>query len=150
MLEQILTHPLWWHWIVFGLLLVVSEIIMPLFIVVWFGLSAIVVGIIDKLFDTSFSTELLIWIVLSVAFLASWFVFFKDKTISKSGQSDFTLGTKGIVTKEIKPHDKGKVKFDAPVLGSSNWFATADEELEVGTSIKIIDVKGQLLKVQKD
>jgi membrane protein implicated in regulation of membrane protease activity len=150
MLEQLLTNPLWWHWVVFGLLLIVSEIFMPLFIVIWFGLSAIIVGVVDKLFDTSFATEILVWTVLSVVFLALWFMFFKDKTISKSGQSDFTLGTKGIVTQAIKPHDKGKVRFDAPVLGSSEWFAVSDETIEVGAHIHIVDVKGQLLKVQKD
>ena len=150
MLEQLLTNPHWWHWIVFGLLLIVSEIFMPLFIVIWFGLSAIIVGIVDKLFDTSFTLEILIWTVLSVAFLALWFMFFRDKTVSKSGQSDFTLGTKGIVIQTIKPHDKGKVRFDAPVLGSSEWFAVSDEMIEVDAHIHIVDVKGQLLKVKKD
>jgi membrane protein implicated in regulation of membrane protease activity len=150
MIEYLASNLLWWHWIVLGLILVVSEIVMPLFIVIWFGLSAMIVGLMDLAFSTSFMTELLVWIVLSVVFLGLWFAFFKDKSVSKSGQSDMALDTKGIVTETIREHEKGKVRFDAPVLGSSKWFAVADEELEVGTSIHIIDVKGQLLKVQKD
>jgi len=150
MIEFLSTNLLWWHWVVLGLILVVSEIFAPLFIVIWFGLSAIIVGLVDLVFATSFMTELLEWIILSVIFLALWLIFFKDKTVSKSGQSDFRLNTKGIVIQKIKPHDKGKVKFDAPVLGSSEWYAVADKTIEVGESIIIVDVNGQLLKVKKD
>lgn len=150
MIEFLSSNLIWWHWIVLGLILVVSEIFAPLFIVLWFGLAAIIVGLVDFTFATTFMTELFLWIILSVLFLTLWFMFFKEKTVSKSGQSDFTLGTNGIVTQDIKSHDKGKVRFDAPVLGSSEWFAIADEEIEVGTPIHIVDVKGQLLKVKKD
>ncbi len=140
----------WWHWVSFGIVLVVSEIFVPLFIIIWFGLAAIIIGIMDLAFDTSLKTELLVWITLSVVFLWLWLKFFKDDTVSKSGQSDMALDTKGIVTKTIKVHDKGKVKFDTPVLGSSEWFAIADEEIKAGESIRIVDVRGQLLKVKKD
>jgi membrane protein implicated in regulation of membrane protease activity len=149
MIEFISANLLWWHWIVLGLVLVVSEIFVPLFIVIWFGLSAIIVGLIDLIFNISFMNELLFWIVLSVIFLTLWLKFFKDQTVSKSGQSDFKLNTKGVVTEEIKPHDKGKVKFDAPVLGSSEWYAISDEPLAVGDTIHIVDVNGQLLKVSR-
>jgi len=120
---------------------------MPLFIILWFGLAAIIVGIIDLGFGTSFITEFFIWIVLSVLFLILWFKFFKATTISKSGQSDFKLGTRGIVTEKIEPHKRGKVRFDAPVLGSSEWIAISDKDIEVGASIYIVDINGQLLKV---
>ena len=150
MVEFLSTNLIWWHWIVLGLILVVSEIFAPLFIVIWFGLSAIIIGLLDLVFNTSFMTELFLWTILSVVFLTLWFMFFKDKTISKSGQSDFTLGTQGIVIQNIEANQKGKVRFDTPVLGSSEWFAVSDEEIEVGASIHIVDVKGQLLKVKKD
>ncbi len=150
MVEFLSTNLVWWHWIVLGLILVVSEIFAPLFIVIWFGLSAIIIGLLDLVFNTSFMTELFLWTILSVVFLTLWFMFFKDKTISKSGQSDFTLGTQGIVIQNIEANQKGKVRFDTPVLGSSEWFAVSDEEIEVGASIHIVDVKGQLLKVKKD
>lgn len=150
MIEFLSVSLLWWHWIVLGLILVVSEIFAPLFIVLWFGVAAILVGLFDLMFATSFMTELFLWIILSVLFLMLWLKFFKDKTVSKSGQSDFTLGTNGIVIHEITPSQKGKVRFDAPVLGSSEWFAIADEAIKEGEAIHIVDVNGQLLKVKKD
>ena len=149
MIEFLLVDLLWWHWIVLGLILVVSEIFIPLFVVLWFGLSALIVGIVDFGFATSFVSELILWIVLSVVFLVLWFVFFKDKTITKSGQSDSNLNIKGVVSEKINFASRGKVIFDTPVLGSREWLANADEAIEIGENVYIVEVNGQLIKVKK-
>ena len=149
MIDLLVTNTLWWHWVAFGLLLTVSEIVMPLFVIIWFGLAAIIVGLIDLLFVTSFVSEFALWLILSVVLLFVWFTFFKEKGISKSGQSDFTLKTKGVVIEKIPHGQRGKVRFEAPVLGSSEWHATSDENLEVATTIRIVEVNGQLIKVEK-
>jgi len=134
---------------IFGLVLIVTEIAMPLFVIIWFGLAALVVGLIDLLFATSFMTEIALWTIISVVLLLVWFKFFKEKGISKSGQSDFTLKTKGVVIEKIPHGERGKVRFEAPVLGSSEWNATSEENLEVATTIRIVEVNGQLIKVEK-
>ena len=36
---------LWWHWVVLGIVLVLLELAVPTFFLVWFGVGAIVVGI---------------------------------------------------------------------------------------------------------
>jgi hypothetical protein len=150
MIEFLSINLLWWHWIILGLILVASEIFIPLFIVLWFGLSAVVVGLVDLGFETSFMSELFLWIVLSLIFLTLWFTFFKDKTITKSGQSDFTLDTKGVVIQKISPSNKGKVQFASPVLGDREWPASSDEIIETGESVQIVEIIGQLIKVKKD
>lgn len=150
MIEFLLTDLLWWHWVVLGLILIVSEIFMPLFIVLWFGVSALIVGVVDLVFATSFMSELILWMTLSVIFLVLWFVFLKDKTITKSGQSDSNLNTKGVVSEKIEFASRGKVRFDTPVLGSREWQANADETIEAGESVSIVEVNGQLIKVKKD
>jgi len=141
---------LWWHWIAFGLLLVVAEIFIPLFVVIWFGLGAIVVGIVVFLLETTFFTNLGLWIVLSLAFLFFWWFVLRDKSLDKSGLAEYRLDTLGTVTKEIKQHQKGKVHFDMPVLGSSDWHATSDELIGVGERVGIVEVNGQLIKVKKE
>ncbi len=149
MIDFLMTNTLWWHWIIFGLVLIVSEIAIPLFVIIWFGLAAIAVGLIDLVFATSFMTEIALWTILSVVLLLVWFKFFKEKGISKSGQSDFTLKTKGVVIEKIPHGERGKVRFESPVLGSSEWHATSEENLEVATTIRIVEVNGQLIKVEK-
>jgi len=149
MIDFLMTNMLWWHWIILGLVLIVSEIAMPLFVIIWFGLSAIIVGFIDLIFSTTFTQELTIWMILSVVLLILWFKFFKEKSITQSGQSDFRFKTKGLVTEDIPVGERGKVRFEAPVLGSSEWHAISDENLKVGTTIRIVDVNGQLIKVSR-
>lgn len=148
-LQAFIDGLLWWHWIVFGLLLVVAEIVVPLFVVIWFGLGSIIVGAIMFLFATTFMTNLGIWIVISLLLLSLWFGYFKKEKIDKSGQPEFRLDTRGVVTEEIRHGYKGKVHFDMPVLGSSDWHATSDHDIEVGEKVKIVEVNGQLIKVKK-
>lgn len=149
MIDFFIHNLLWWHWIIFGLLLVVSEIVMPLFVIIWFGLAAIIVGIIDLIFVTSFSLEIAIWTVLSVALLFVWFRFFKMQSINKSGQSNVRLATKGVVIEQISHAKRGKVRFETPVLGSSEWPATSEDNLEIDTIVQIVEINGQLIKVAK-
>jgi len=150
MIDFLVANTLWWHWIAFGLVLIVSEIAVPLFVVIWFGLSALLVGFIDLAFATTFLQEFMIWIVLSILLLIVWFTFFKEKAISHSGQSDSKLSTKGVVIEKISHGERGKVRFEAPVLGDSEWRAISDETLEVATTVRIVEVNGQLIKVKKD
>jgi len=140
---------LWWHWIVLGIILLILEMSSGTFIMLGLGVSAMFVGIVDLIFGTSFTMELAVWMVLSVLSVVAWFRWVKEPTVSHTGQSNYTLDTLGTVTEEIHPHMRGKVLFDTPVLGNSTWHATSRESLDKGVRIKIMDVNGQLIEVQK-
>ncbi len=150
MIEFLMHNLLWWHWIAFGIILVVAEIVVPLFVVIWFGLAAIMIGVLDLFLATAFIPEFALWIGLSLVLLFLWFRYFQQKDLTESGQADFRLDTKGIVTETIAHGERGKVRFEAPVLGSSQWQATSDETLQIGDVIRIVDINGQLIKVKKD
>lgn len=63
---------LYWHWIVLGLLLITTELFAPLFIMLWLGIAAVVVGVILGVSDIAFSAQLVIWATLSLLFLLMW------------------------------------------------------------------------------
>ena len=42
-------NPEWWVWIVGGIALVLAELIIPSFFIVWFGLAALLVGLLSFL-----------------------------------------------------------------------------------------------------
>lgn len=138
---------LWWHWIVLGLILLIVEMSTGTFIMLGLGIAAILVGILDTFTTISFSTELSIWMVLSVISIIIWFQFFRQKPVSHSGQSNYKLDTLGMVTENIKPHARGEVRFDKPVLGNTLWHATSKSQLEKNTRVKIVEVNGQLIEV---
>lgn len=147
MIELLSTELLWWHWIAFGLFLVTSEIFIGTFMMLGLGVAAMLVGAIDKLFNTSIEFELFLWIMLSLLSLFLWFKYLKNPNVESSGQSNYSLDTLGVVTKSISPNGRGEVKFDTPVLGNTTWFATAKESITENERIKIVQVKGQLIEV---
>ena len=138
---------LWWHWIILGIVLLIAEITAGTFFMLGLGIAAIITGCIDLLFETSFTAELFIWITLCLISIAAWFTWVKEKTITQSGQSNYRLDTLGTVTQEIKPHRRGTVLFDAPVLGNTTWHATAKINIAKETRVKIVEINGQLIEV---
>ncbi len=149
MLEFLATDLLWWHWVVFGIILITLEIFVGTFMLLGLGLAAMIVGEVDNIFDITLASELMLWIVLSLISIAIWFKYLKDHTVERSGQSDYALGAEGIVQEAIQANSKGKVKFDTPILGNTLWHATAKEEINIGQRVKIINVRGQLIEVEK-
>ena len=149
MIDWLNAQVLWWHWIIVGVIFVGLETVTLTFLMLGIGVAAVLTGLIALLFDLSFSTELLVWSILSLAFVVGWWRFIRLKTVTQSGQPNYRVDTKGTVTEAIDPPERGKVLFDIPVLGNREWPAFSDEPLEVGMKVHIVDVSGQLIKVKR-
>ncbi len=148
-MHEILTNPLWWHWMALGFILIAAEIIVPSFVIIWFGAAAVFVSIVDFIFNTDFSTEIFWWIVFTIFFEYMWFKKFKPKTLTKSGQADESIGTKGVAIEKIEPFGRGKARFETPVLGSSEWIVTSDESIKNGEEVVSVKALGNMIKVKK-
>src|SRR5262245_54852190 len=141
---------LWWHWLVLGIVLVLLELAIPSFFVIWFGLGAIIVGIALLAFPAfTFAWQILLWVVCSVIFVVLWFkVFRAGRHKTHAGMSKAAvLGEIGVVTREMRPFAKGQIRFQKPILGDELWESIADEEIRVGERVKVLDVEGNILKV---
>lgn len=141
----------YWHWLVLGLLLVASEIFVPSFVMLWFGASAIAVGLISAVVELSFSIELLVWASLSAVDLFLWFKFVhpKMKNKSLSGMSrEQVVGQEGMVT-SVGDRGAGQVRFSIPLLGSDEWRFISREPLLVGDRVVVEDVSGNSLIVRR-
>lgn len=141
---------LWWHWVVLGIVLTLLELAVPTFFLVWFGLGALIVGVsLLAVPALSFAWQVLVWIVCSLAFIWLWFKVFKPgfhKT--RAGMSKgAVLGEVGLVIRDIRPFEKGQIRFQKPVLGDEVWESIADEEIKAGERVKVLDVEGNILKV---
>jgi len=139
---------LWWHWIVFGIALLIWDMNMGTFFILGLGVAAIIVGVVDMFLDTSFTIELTIWMILSILAIAAWFKWFREEPVTDSGQSNYRLDTLGVVMEDIQPHSRGKVTFDTPVLGNTSWHAISKVDIDKGTRVKIVQINGQLIEVE--
>ncbi|MGH8432280.1 MAG: NfeD family protein, partial [Solimonas sp.] len=64
---------LYWHWWVLGIVLLVTEMLLPTgFVLLWIGASAIIVGLLSWLLPLSWQLELVLFSILSLASFYVW------------------------------------------------------------------------------
>ena len=145
-------HLEWWHWGVAGIVLILAELAVPAFVLVWFGLGGLVVALLVLVFPQfDLTSQLSAWLVVSVAMIVLWFKLFKPNFHkTRVGMSDASLiGEIGLLTREVAPFQKGEVRFQKPMLGADVWPCLADEAIAAGARVKVLTVEGSLLKVGK-
>jgi inner membrane protein len=145
---------LWWYWLSFGLILICTELFVPSFTIIWFGLGACLVGLFLVLFpDSSFTVQLFTWTAASSVLTVLWFRLLKPKMLDKTtaGMSqEAILGETGMVVKSnTTPLEKGRVRFTLPVLGSEEWDYTSTDLLQPGDYVRVSGIDGHVLKVEK-
>lgn len=140
----------WWHWIAGGLLLALMEMAVPAFFLIWFGLGALLVGVVMLVVPIPPSAQLTFWALSSGLMVFLWFRFFKNPDRTKAGiAKDAFLGETGMIVKEVSELSKGQIRFQKPILGSETWPVIADETIPAGERARIVDVMGQTLKVSR-
>ncbi|MCH9852910.1 MAG: NfeD family protein [Alphaproteobacteria bacterium] len=144
----------YWHWIALGLSLMAVEIFLLSFTIFWFGIAAIIIGLLLFLFsDISLAIQIILWAVLSLVTAFLWFKYIKplsgrrqlnDKTIAK---------LQGEVGNVIKGNDndtmRGRLRFPAPIAGDDEWNFISEQKVVVGDRVQIIDVQDNCLNVKK-
>jgi membrane protein implicated in regulation of membrane protease activity len=143
-------QPEWWHWAVAGIVLILAELAVPAFVLVWFGLGALLVALVVALSGLQdLTAQLSLWLVASMVLVALWFkVFRPDSYKTRIGMSaPAMIGEVGLLTGPVSPFARGEVRFQKPLLGADVWPCIADEEIKPGERVKVISVEGSLLKV---
>ena len=142
---------LWWHWLVFGLLLAVAEMATAGgFYLIFFGVGAILVGVLS-FFDAagSIATQTLLFSVFSVASL----LLFRTrllKMMQREPQAppiDTLVGEVGAAVELLAPGTIGRVELRGTVWSAKNMTASA---LAAGTRCRVIRVEGLLLHVEPE
>jgi len=153
---------LWWYWIVLGIILVLMELVIPSFTIFWFGLGALVTGLLLVILpEISLKWQLLVFSISSVGFTFFWFRLFVPRKKIKALLVDeqTAIGQTGIAaTRAMVPGEKGRVVFSVPVLDDESWVYLADEPIETGNRVRVTAilypeqkcrVQDRILKVEK-
>ncbi|MGA2298783.1 MAG: NfeD family protein [FCB group bacterium] len=144
-------NSLWWF--ILGLILCVLEIIIPGFVLLWFGIGALVVAGLDFLGVHNLFLQVIIFAVLSIALTALSRTIFKNFFIRTSPgkrlktNADALLDKEGVVTTTINNGlSQGRIYVEG-----QDWSARSEsnELLEEGTKVKIVRYEGARLFVIK-
>lgn len=141
----------WWHWAVAGIVLVLAELAIPAFVLVWFGLGALLVALILAVFPVGLTAQLMLWLLASLALTSGWFKVFKPGQLKTpiGGSDASVVGEIGLLTRDVAPFNKGEVRFQKPILGGEVWACLADSEIPAGSRVRLVAVEGSYLKVEK-
>jgi Membrane protein implicated in regulation of membrane protease activity len=129
----------YWHWLVFGMILIIAELFIPSFTIIWFGLGALTVGALLWIIpDVGLTAQLLLWTIFSALLTIFWFLVMKPRMVDKTraGMSrEALLGETGQVISVPEGDRRGVVRFTKPLLGSDEWAFICDEpcNLEIGS-----------------
>ena len=142
----------WWHWEIAGLALVLLELAVPAFFVIWFGFGAMLVGLVLLLAPgLALSAQIGVWVLASVAMTVLWFRVFKrsqHKTLVGTAAGE-VIGEIGLLVSAVAPFERGKVRFQRPVLGADEWACVAESAIAAGERVKVVSVEGSYVKVTK-
>lgn len=141
-----------WLWGILGLILLAAEMATGTIYILWFGISALIVSLILMLYpDLHVSLQFFIFAAFSLVSLAIWKVFYKkSSTDLKIGQSQGDeVGRVGTIVEAVSPRKNGRIQFAQGVMGSREWSAISNEELDVGTEAEITAIIGNAVSVKR-
>ncbi|HUY02607.1 MAG TPA: NfeD family protein [Rhodocyclaceae bacterium] len=145
-------QPEWWQWAIVGIALILAELAIPVFVMIWFGLGALLVSVLVGFFPAlGLTAQLGCWLALSLLLILLWFRIFRPGAHkTRIGMSDdYVIGEIGLLTHSVAPFEKGRVRFQKPILGSETWDCIADEAVAAGERVRVVGIEGSLVKVRK-
>ena len=142
-LDTVSTH---WFWLSLGLVLGVAEMVAPGFFLMWLGLAALIVGILDYFLPITVAYQVAMFATLSVVTVFAGKKFLHDNPIETE---DADLNNRGarltgeiVTVAEAIVNGHGRVK-----VGDSVWSARG-VDAELGSRVKVVGADGAVLLVE--
>ncbi len=135
-------------WMIFGVVLMVAEIVTPSFFYLWFSIGAFVTGVV-AMFSVSLGWQVVVFAVTSTLLVILTRPIARRLSKGDSPRKmyiDGLVNSTGRVTVEINPLlDKGLVKIDG-----EDWRATSIDgnTIPVDSIVKVVRLEGTLIFVE--
>ena len=142
---------MYWHWIVFGIGLVLFELVIPSFTALWFGLGAAFVGLLLVIFpELSLTLLISTWAGISAILTLMWFKVLKPShKITGNISLQDVDGEIGLVISKPSDNRLGRVRFSTPLKGHDEWDFKSEESINVGDQIQVVDISENILVKKK-
>ncbi|MDY0295640.1 MAG: NfeD family protein [Acholeplasmataceae bacterium] len=134
-----------WFWLAFFVIALVVEVITADMISIWFALAAIpsfIIALVDGH---------IVWQIVSFIVIAGVLLFLTRPVVKKYLKTneiktnvDAMVGMTGTVIKEITSDEIGRI-----VIRQIDWAAVSKENIHVGEHVRVLDVDGNKLIVEK-
>ncbi len=140
-----------WLWVYAGCALMFLELIVPGFVLFFFGLAAATVGVLRAVFGEAFdvSWQLATFSLASVVYIAVLRrllkkVFVGGKVEAATDFDNESVGRVGRVTEPIDPPKSGRV-----LIGDAEWTAVADMPIAAGSDVRVVAQNNLTMSVER-
>lgn len=137
---------MFWIWMAAAVVFMILELMSPTFVFACFVAGAIVSGIYSWFVPESYYWQIGIFVAVTVVLLPLTRALAKKITKESPQKSnvDALIGQIALVKKAIHPDLGGQVQ-----IGGETWLARADEAIAVDARVRVIEVSGTKVIVEK-
>ncbi|MEO0391714.1 MAG: NfeD family protein [Pseudomonadota bacterium] len=127
------------YWIAAGLLLGAAEMVVPGFILMWFGVAALAVGLLTLALPTlGWPLQLAIFAAITAVFLVFWWNY-QRKRPKTATESEFNRRADGMVGKTFTLSDGLKHGSGHSFIGDTRWQIRG-QDAPIGTQVRVVGV----------
>lgn len=126
-------------WFIIGLVLLLLELVMPGFVIFFFGIGAWITALLCLFTNPSINVQVVVFALTSVAALLIFRKMIQNKFIyskndkSEAVEDEFT-GKEAVAIADFGPDKKGKVEFKG-----TSWKAESESDIKAGQTVIIIE-----------
>ena len=135
----------WVVWLIIVILLALIEITTVNLTTIWFvasGILALIISLFVENYLLQFGTFVVAGVILLITTKPFLTKFIKQHKVHTN--IDRIIGMTGVVTEKISKNENGEVKVDG-----KRWTAFADKTIQQGDLVKVLEIKGVKIKVEK-
>lgn len=145
-MSDFLRNLTWWHWWILAVALAAVETVLPGAVVIWFGVAALVVGLLMLIMPVPWQLQFVLFGVLGVVALLLWRKYRRPESESSDQP---TLNQRGVnyigqVFTLVEPIAQGTGKVQ---VGDTVWLAQGGDA-PLGARVRVTGVNGAVLKVE--
>ena len=136
-----------WHWLTLAVVLIVVEMMMGTYFLLWVGFAAAATALIQWAFSIGWEVQMIVFFLLSLASIGAWHFYAKNNPnvdpmphLNKRGHQH--IGRTFNLSHAIV-NGSGKIN-----VNDSTWKVNG-EDLPEGAKVKVTDIVGTTLKVEK-
>lgn len=134
-----------WHWLTAAVVIIVLEMLIGTYYLLWVGFAAALTSLIQWAFGIGWQAQIVVFFLMSMGSILGWYFYSKNNpevdtmpNLNKRGQQ--YIGRTFNLTHPIV-NGVGKIKVD-----DSTWKVKGPD-LEIGTKVKVVDIQGTIFNV---
>ncbi|WP_172564661.1 NfeD family protein [Vibrio navarrensis] len=137
-----------WHWLALGLALLAVELLGTAGYFLWFGISALAVGLLLSLMSFAWPVQ---WSAFAAFSLATTWIWWR-RQLKHDKQSDASRDLnqkqKQLVGQELILEEDIQVGMNRIRIADTTWSAKSDSAILAGSKVKIARVDGIILTIE--